>query len=427
MPAVLWACLLMSACGTEKMPWQEPELVNETPPHILDETETVEDIPDKTTAVEEETTQSAEEERDNPATDGDRWNKLDTVTALEDKAALANSGNMIGREGYVVFSCMEIQTDKECFFVCPSGEIHLVYYDEKKQYISGRASASIEGEFLEMPDDCRYITVSMEKEAVDDSFLVQECGSVFFVEEGRTYTSVKKAVEQIETEGIVVIFPGVYKGNIKGWGKNIILYGTDKEACVIENTSSSYYAPPLEIAAGCVKNLTIRAVGTPSADTSKAGAYAVHVEDDVLYENRLTFENCELYSDFNSAVGMGMRGGCEVEFLNVRMTGLENGLFCHDGAYTKYAGVQNLSLTDCVIEGMKGECAIRFDSQGTPGSEVHLLFVNNILVNDRSKNVDNLVHTQNNGGKGTEENWRQLKQFYLDEGSRQNNVDALNY
>lgn len=395
--------------------------MNETPPHILDETQAADNISDETVSAEEETTQYINEEYDS-----DCWNRLDSAVVMENRAALANTGNMIERENYVVYSYMKVQPDKECYFVCPSEEIHLVYYDESKEYISGRASASIQGEFLELPENCGYITVSMESGAVEGSFLVQENNNALFVGEGREYTSVKKAVEQIE-EGIIVIFPGVYKGNIKGWGKNIILYGTDKDTCIIENNSSSYYAPPLEIAAGTVKNLTIRAVGTPSSDPSKAGAYAVHVEDEALYNSRLTFENCELYSDFNSAVGMGMRGGCEVEFINVHMMGLENGLFCHDSAYTKYTGIQKLSLTDCVIEGMKGENAIRFDSQGTPGAEVHLLFINNILVNNRAKNVDNLLHTQNNGGKGTEENWQKLKQFYLDERSSQNNVDALNY
>lgn len=423
---VLIITCLLTACGTNGMPWQESEIMDDTPPHILDEPVSAE--PETVFAqkgTEGETASDDFKENENVS-----WNKLECAAVSEHKAALANTGVVVEREHYAVFSFMKVEPDKECFFVCPSKEIHLVYYDEAKRYISGKASASIEGIFLELPPDCRYITVSMELDAVENSFLIQEDEehtNVIFVGEGRRYSSVKKAVERIEEEGIVVIFPGIYKGNIKGWGKRIVLFGTDKETCIIENDSSSYYAPPLEIAAGTVKNLTIRAVGTPSSDTSKAGAYAVHVEDNILYNNTLCFENCELYSDFNSAVGMGMRGGCDVRFTGVHMTGLENGLFCHDGVYAKYAGVQNLSLVDCVIEGMRGENAVRIDSQGTPGSRVNVLFVNNILVNKRAENVDNLLHTQNNGGKGTEENWQKLKQFYLDERSGQNNVDALNY
>lgn len=418
--------LSISACQSVDMPWQEPQLTQDVPPHILDETEMTSgvELSGETEAVSQMTEQNSE------AHDNYTWNKLYSVAAAENQAALANTGNIIERSNYVMIPYIEVSAEKECFFVCPSGEIHLVYYNGTKQYIEGRASAPIEGEFLELPPDCRYITVSMEQSALKESFLVQENeeeNNVIFVEQGRKYSSVKKAVEQIESEGLVIIFPGIYKGNVKAWGKNIILYGTDKDTCIIENNSSSYYAPPLEIASGAVKNLTIRAVGAPSSDVSKAGAYAVHVEDNSLYNSTLTFENCELYSDFNSAVGMGMRGGCQVQFINVHMTGLENGLFCHDGAYVKSAGVQNLSIIDCVIEGMKGENAIRFDSQGTTGSEVNLLFINNILVNNKAKNVDNLLHTQNNGGKGTEENWQGLKHFYLDENSAKNNVEALNY
>lgn len=426
--AVIVFSFFLSACGMKTMPWWEEEIIDETPPHILEgilhgESETGEIIPDESDAD--------KTEPDIALTDAKKsWNKLENVAMVENKAALANTGNVVERENYAVFSFMKVAPDKECFFVCPSEEIHVVYYNKEKQYISGRASAAVRGEFLELPSDCEYITVSMELGAAGSSFLIQEDeekNNVIFVGEGKRYSSVKKAVEHIAEEGIVVIFPGIYKGNVKAWGKKVVLYGTDKETCIIENSSSSYYAPPLEIAAGAVKNLTIRAVGTPSADTSKAGAYAVHVEDNILYNNTLSFENCELYSDFNSAVGMGMRGGCDVRFTGVHMTGLENGLFCHDGVYAKYAGIQNLSLIDCVIEGMKGENAVRVDSQGTPGSQVNVLFVNNILVNKRAKNVDNLLHTQNNGGKGTEENWQQLKQFYLDERSTKNNVDALNY
>lgn len=421
--AVLISSFLFSACGMEGMPWTEPEIIDETPPHIWEETVSEEIIQGELNTDVTEPDAAREDENKS-------WNKLENVVMAENKAVLANTGTVVEREKYCVFSFMKAVPDKECFFVCSSEEIHLVYYDQDKKYIGGRASAAIEGEFLELPSDCEYITVSMELGAVEDSFLIQESeeeNNVIFVGDGRRYSSVKKAVEHIADEGIVVIFPGIYKGNVKAWGKNIVLYGTDKDTCIIENSSSSYYAPPLEIAAGAVKNLTIRAVGTPSADTSKAGAYAVHVEDNILYNHTLSFENCELYSDFNSAVGMGMRGGCDVRFTGVHMTGLENGLFCHDGVYAKYAGVQNLSIIDCVIEGLKGENAVRFDSQGTPGSQVNLLFVNNILVNSRAKNVDNLLHTQNNGGKGTEENWQKLKQFYLDERSTRNNVDALNY
>ncbi len=415
----------LPACNPTDMPWQKQQITEDVPPHILDETETAssEELSGETTDI------SGVTEQNNEILEKDSWNKLNSVSVMESKTALANTGNIIERENYVMMPYIEVCANQECFFVCTSVEIHLVYYDEEKQYIDGRASAAIEGEFLELPPDCRYITVSMEQSAVKDSFLVQENeeNNVIFVEQGRKYSSVKKAVEQIGNEGIIIIFPGIYKGNVKAWGKNIFFYGTDRDACIMENTSSSYYAPPLEIGAGTVKNLTIRAVGTPSSDTSKAGAYAVHVEDNSLYNSTLTFENCELYSDFNSAVGMGMRGGCQVKFTNVHMTGLENGLFCHDGAYVKYAGVQELRLIDCVIEGMKGENAIRFDSQGTTGSQVNLLFINNILVNKKAKNVDNLLHTQNNGGKGTEENWQGLKYFYLDPNSERNNVDALNY
>ena len=65
--------VLISGCQPEKMPWQELEIVNETPPHILDETQTADDIPDETVAAEETTTQYMNEEYDS-----DCWNRLES-------------------------------------------------------------------------------------------------------------------------------------------------------------------------------------------------------------------------------------------------------------------------------------------------------------------------------------------------------------
>lgn len=368
------------------------------------------------------------------------WNLLTVGEWFEDYIVDATNGLYVAKDNYDTLEMIEVDDEHLCAIYLPEcNNVHLVYYDNNQNYIGGEIVSAPKGKLIELPKGCSYMTISMARAEIRNSFLVQdERNGVYVVawEDGVRYSSVKSAVAAVEASGTVVVMPGTYKGNIKAWGKEVNILGTDKETCIIENNSSSYSAPPLEIAAGTVKNLTVRATGSNSegdgAGSSKAGAYGVHIEDEALCDNLLKFENCYIYSDFNSAVGMGMRGGCSVQFVNVHLKGKEFGLFCHDSAYSKYSGVQNLSMINCVIEGMQGKTAVRFDSQGVKGTRVNLLFVNTLLKSQNIKTVsakssDTLLSTRNNGGKGTDDNWMGLKNYYLDEDSYGNNILEMDY
>lgn len=369
-----------------------------------------------------------------------QWNLLDSKEWFEDYIVCADNGLYVAKENYGALEFVEVEPGVMCAVHLPDcNNIHVVYYDVNKNYLSGDILSAPKGRLLEIPKECHYITISMARAEIRTSFFVQDGqNGVVLVskEEGTQYSSVKSATASIKESGTVVVFPGIYKGNVQAWGKQVNIIGVDRETCIIENNSSSYSAPPLEIASGTIKNLTIRARGSNTegngAGNTEPGAYGVHIEDNALIDSSLKFENCYIYSDYNSAVGMGMRGGCRVQFVNTHLKGKEYGLFCHDSASKQYTGIQNLSIISCVIEGMQGSGAVRFDSQGVTGAQVNVLFINTDLRNKNvktvaSQNSDKLLSTRNNGGKGTQENWMRLKNYYLDENSCGNNILEMDY
>lgn len=364
--------------------------------------------------------------------DEKEWNLLYKSQMLEDCIVEAHTGNIIEKKGYVALTFININEDGVCALYLPDGNnVHIVYYDRSQRYIGGEIVSAPVGKLLELSKDCVYLTVSMAEDEIENSLLAQEdVGTVKIVaEEGTGYSSIKKAVAAIKESGVVVVLPGTYVGNVQAWGKNVTMIGTDRNSCFLENNSGSYSLPPLEMGAGSICNMTIRTSGgiTP---VDKAGAYGVHVEDNGLYNNNLVIENCTIESEHNSGLGMGMRGGCNVQLKNVTLKGRDYGLFCHDSAYSKYTGEQNLSMIKCVVEGSRDEGAVRFDSQGVKGARINLLFVDNYLKNDNNqgiKNLDGLISTRNMYGKGSEENWMGLKNYYLREESMGNNLSRLDY
>lgn len=355
------------------------------------------------------------------------WNLLENSAQIEGRLVDVGTAELEKSEDYVTGLYIPVDENARAVLCTPgTNRFYLAYYDADKKCMGSEILLVTGGMLFSLPQNCRYVSISAKEDVFAKSIFVQEGQENIFVvsKEDTQYQSIKKAVASIEKEGVVIVFPGTYQENVKAWGKNVTIIGTDEEECILVNHSSNYYAPPLEISVGEVRNLTIQAKGR--GDNSKPGAYGVHVEDDSLYGNSLIFENCIIESESNSAVGIGMRGGCDVRFVNCVLTGKEDGLFCHDGAYKKYTGVQKLSLEDCIVEGCEGKQAVRFDSQGVTGAKVYVRFVNNTFLNKNNKSGENLLNTRNNGGRGSEENWLGLKNYYLDEESRENNIKEMN-
>lgn len=188
---------------------------------------------------------------------------------------------------------------------------------------------------------------------VSQSYVVAQDGSGQFV-------TITEAIAQAKSGDVVYVMPGVYEECIKLYEKEIQLIGVDPNLCIIQNCLEDYHNPPMEIASGLVKNLTIRAyrveeeaqgVGSPSVHDvtyiegndiaaiyggmipiDSFSGYAVHIESANSYGRELTFENCILTSSCNYVVGAGIRGGSTLRFRNCAINGIgyTGALYLHD-------------------------------------------------------------------------------------------------
>lgn len=349
------------------------------------------------------------------------WNKLAAATLLRGYEIDVTSGLVREKEGNSVAALIAVKG--EGIFYAPGMQAGILFYDANGRFISGSRIMDEEEVFMEYPKDCGYVSISMADENLSHAIFVDRTDGIHIVSQKES-ASINKAVQEIQENGDILVFPGIYRENVGAYGKQIGIYGVDREKCVLESISSNYYTPPLEISGGVVANMTIRAVDDNSGP-SALYAYGVHVEDHFLCDNTLLFKNCNIYSDFNSAVGMGLRGGCEVTFEDCVLKGRENGLFVHDCPYQKYTGTQRLIMRNCIVEGMEGDNAIRVDSQGVAGADVELTFQDNVFQNGNGTE-ENLLYARNNNGRGTKENFMELKNFRLSFESRGNNIDELN-
>lgn len=343
-----------------------------------------------------------------------RWNEL-------------NKENVIEKEKNCVVEFVHYTAGDVWVFYAPGYTAEISFYDSGRNAFLSREVCAQQEVFLEFPPDCGFFSVSMNRKGFEEALLVKETGETLIVsqQEFSSRKTISQAVAQFADAGEILIFPGVYEEHVKAYGKEIVFWGIDREHCILESTSSDYYSPPMEISAGAVRNMTIRAVNRNSAP-SQLYAYGVHADDNSMADHSLIFENCFISSDFNSGVGMGLRSGCNVEFLDCTIQGKENGLFCHDTPYQKYAGLQKLSMKNCVIEGKEGKQAILLDSQGLEGSRVELLFQKNVFQNTNNADGEGLLHIRNHNGEGTPENWMGLKNFWLSKESQKNSIEEFN-
>lgn len=133
------------------------------------------------------------------------------------------------------------------------------------------------------------------------------------------YNTINAAVQANNGETIIVM-PGDYYENVRAWvNKPINIVGVDKNKCILRHGCGQYENPPLEIAAGYVKNMTIYADSTnPLVDPNDTNgkSYAVHVESDYSANRELTFENCILKSNWHAAIGIGLRPNFKLTLKN---------------------------------------------------------------------------------------------------------------
>ena len=240
------------------------------------------------------------------------------------------------------------------------------------------------------------------------------------------YTSISEAVANAKNNDTIYVKSGVYDNEIiEAWGKTVHLIGESRNQVIVSNRTGTYATPPLEIGSGTVKNMTVTAYEN-SAVTGDAD-YAIHVEDNNLYDKSLLIENCTVVGHANSGLGMGMRGGCNVELRNCDFIGkTSSGLFMHDSANSAYKGVQNCTVENCNIITEGAAQIMRIDRQNVPDSEVNYTFRKCFLrkTTDVSSLSIALINTADSSWKNTID---ELPNCHLTVLSFGNNKESLNY
>ena len=245
----------------------------------------------------------------------------------------------------------------------------------------------------------------------------------------KQYKTIQEACLVANSGNTILVYPGLYKEQVHIVGKEVHIVGLDKYTCILEDDSSNYYTPPLEINCGSVCNMTIRETAkNPPAGlddiiipgtglSAKNMAYCIHVDWDFNRTNKkFVLDNCILWNANRPCLGSGLHQDETIEVTNcVMYSGVSDegkgrgALYCHaaaDGATT-----QNLILKNNDIECADGTAMLL---RGYNGGEMYVEAINNVVYS-RVNGKDDSAIEQNFGTGMT----LKLKSFG-------NNVSVLN-
>ena len=133
------------------------------------------------------------------------------------------------------------------------------------------------------------------------------------------YTTIQEAIDNYNGTPIFVR-NGVYEeGRLECSDKDITIIGEDKYRTIIKNKNGLYEEDCLYCSNGVFSNLQFISEYVNGESTEigqQNGAYAVHVDSNNQANGTCVFNDCIIISDFNAAVGAGLRKNNTVEFNN---------------------------------------------------------------------------------------------------------------
>lgn len=142
--------------------------------------------------------------------------------------------------------------------------------------------------------------------------------------------AINSAKDSKENPVTILVMPGVYEEVVNIYGRrNLSIIGINKKDCILQYGSGKYLETPLRADGNfMVKNMTIK--GTmekagnflPTDETNGFGCYALHIDDQHPNDNdnyHVIVDNCILYSEAHSAVGIGLHKNTTVELINCEL------------------------------------------------------------------------------------------------------------
>ena len=166
------------------------------------------------------------------------------------------------------------------------------------------------------------------------------------------YTTISDAVSAASDGDTILVQPGTYMETVHAFSKKVHIVGVDRETCILQYHGLDYANPPLEMAKGSVRNLTINCLNSGTQGAAKA--YCVHIDNDNEEGQTLLFENVRFYNPVHQGVGIGLRHNFELVFDNCEFEAVEQAaLYCHDWE-TSDSGAdksgQKLTLLNCTLK-----------------------------------------------------------------------------
>lgn len=269
------------------------------------------------------------------------------------------------------------------------------------------------------------------------------------------FLTIQDGVDAAVDGDTLIIQEGTYNEEVIILNKEVNLIGVDKNLCTIQYNTLSYRHVPLTIAAGRVENLTLRGMdkgAVPENPTEEEIAqinaelvadtwerqqiykgYAVHIDQNFLYERQLSFKNCRIFSDNSHCVGIGTRGSSTITFETCDFISAGEGscVYLHDPTTSEVCGTVDFRMTDCKLTSYVSPYVMNMQSLMPEENFIALTFQNVAVYSKNANRVNpsgrqsNYIEVYNaNGVPGA--GWCGLNGYYLTEESAGNTLDEMN-
>lgn len=257
--------------------------------------------------------------------------------------------------------------------------------------------------------------------AEDTSVKKYTKGTYHVIQDGTgDFYNITSAVLSVPSGSTLVIHEGIYKEALTIFGKVINMKGVSRDRCVIQYDTKSYNYVPLNIAGGSFENLTIKGYKEEEKSGDFAG-YAIHIDNDSLAGQAVTFSNCNIISENTFCVGIGLRRGAKVTFRGCNFVAKKDGVILfHDSQTPSLAGKASLTVDGCVINNSAEGCIIT--QSLSPYNTTDLTFRNNIVFGKGDGAC--LAY---NSYIGASAGWMGANNVTLTRHSNGNNIMSMNY
>lgn len=241
------------------------------------------------------------------------------------------------------------------------------------------------------------------------------------------YTSITAAVEAASNDDIIIVYPSVYNESVNALSKRVHIIGTSKTNCILTYSGLNYAYPPLEMAKGSVRNMTI--IATNSGTEGSARAYCVHIDNNNSANEGLSFFNCDFINEVHQAIGIGLRANFTLEFVNCIFKANDAAaLYCHDWE-TDDTGAdksgQKLVVRNCsLVNNSATHSTILLQSQEIAEASAEAVFIGNSVANNGGESLIYMHLWQ--GRTLTNNHFMGSSDWVLSDLSSMNSTDQIN-